>query len=89
MRKTELKTIVNEGLATGKRYLIVKIETEGSPAPELIINPLENIRAKMDYYSKVYNDDLELIRAKETGKSIRIVDAMMTNNFNDLVWFVF
>jgi predicted Fe-Mo cluster-binding NifX family protein len=89
MRKAEFKKIVAEGVARARAFLIVKIETEGNPAPEIIINPAENITAKMAYYERAYNDDMELIAAKENGKSIRIVDAIMTNNFNDLGWFVY
>lgn len=37
---------------------------------EFIINPIENFAVKKEYYSKAYNDDLELI----TCPSIKIVD---------------
>lgn len=89
MTKEQFKRIVEEGVFRGKRYLAVKIETEGNPAPEIIINPSDNINAKMRYYDKAYNDDMELIAAKESGKLIRITDALMTSNFNDLSWFVY
>lgn len=89
MKKVNLKKIVEEGVSCGKLFLVVKIETEGNPAPEIIINPSENIGAKMAYYDKAYNDDLELISAKASGKSIRITDAIMTSNFNVLNWFAY
>ena len=89
MKKVDFKQTVSEGFSRGKEFLIVKIETEGNPAPEIIINPKENIVAKMAYYYTAYNDDLELIKAKESGKLIRITDVLLTNNLNDLKWFVY
>ena len=89
MKKTEFKNIVADGLGRGRGFLVVKIEIEGNPGPEIIVNPAENIAAKMAYYDKTYNEDLELIRAKESGKLIRITDALMTSNLNDLNWFVY
>lgn len=89
MKKTEFKNIVADGLGRGRGFLVVKIETEENPGPEIIVNPAENIAAKMAYYDKTYNEDLELIRAKESGKLIRITDALMTSNLNDLNWFVY
>ena len=69
--------------------MIVKIATEGNPAPEIIINPSENFAQKTAYYNKAYNDDMELIKAKESGKSIRITDVLLTSNLIDLTWFVY
>ena len=89
MKKSEFKKLVLDGLERGKNFLVVKIETEGNPAAEIILNPSENIAAKMAYYDKAYNDDLELIAAKNNGKSIRIIDALMTSNLIDLTWFVY
>ena len=89
MNKAKFKKIVEDGVYRGKQFLAVKIETEGNPGPEIIVNPSENINAKMAYYDKAYNDDLELISAKTSGKLIRITDAIMTSNLNDLMWFVY
>lgn len=89
MKKTEFKQIVADGQARNKNFLAVKIETEGNPGPEIIVNPAENFAAKVAYYDKAYNDDMELIAAKNSGKLIRITDALMTSNLNDLSWFVY
>lgn len=89
MKKTEFKKIVADGQARNRNFLVVKIETEGNPGPEVIVNPAENFAAKMAYYDKAYNDDMELIHAKESGKLIRITDALVTSNLNDLNWFVY
>lgn len=89
MKKAEFKKIVQDGTNRCKNFLAVRIETEGNLGPEIILNPAENITAKMAYYDKAYNEDMELIRAKESGKLIRITDALMTSNLNDLNWFVY
>ena len=88
MKKAEFKAIVSEGVNRRRDYLAVKIETEGNPSPEVILNPIENLAEKMAYYDKAYNDDMELIRAKESGKLIRVTDVLVTSNFNDLNWFI-
>lgn len=89
MVKAKFKQIVEDGRSRGKCYMVVKIETEGNPGPEVIVNPAENFAAKLSYYDKAYNDDMELIAAKSAGKSVRISDAIMTSNLNDLNWFIF
>ena len=89
MTKVEFKAAISDGLERSRVYMVVKIETEGNPAPEVIVNPIENVPEKMAYYEKAYNEDMELITAKSAGKSIRIIDAIMTNNLNDLNWFIY
>lgn len=89
MTKEKFKQIVDEGISLGKCFMVVKIETEGNSAPETIVNPSENFVPKLSYYDKAYNDDLELIAAKNAGKSIRISDILMTSNLSDLNWFVY
>lgn len=89
MNKTKFKEIVRDGILRRKKFMVVKIETEGNPGPEIIINPSENFDMKTKYYLEAYNEDMELIKAKEVGKTIKIIDALMTNNLNDLSWFAY
>lgn len=89
MKKAKFNHIVAEGMSRDRRFLVVKIETEGNPGIEIIVNPSENFAAKVAYYNKAYNDDMELIQAKASGKLIRITDVLMTNNLNDLNWFAY
>lgn len=89
MRKAELNKIIEEGINRDKAFLAVKITTEGNPTPEIIINHAESIPQKRAYYNKAYNDDLELITAKNSGKLIRIEDALATSNLFDLSWFAY
>ncbi len=89
MCKSEFLKIVDEGIARNKNFMVIKIATEGNPGPEIIINSKENYEQKIGYYDKAYNEDMELIKAKEVGKLIRITDVLMTSNLNDLSWFAY
>ena len=89
MTRENFKQIVKEGLDRKKTFIIVKIDTEGNPAPEIIINPAENFDQKIKYYLGAYNENMELIKAKESGKLIKITDVLMTSNLNDLTWFAY
>ena len=89
MTKKEFMDQVKSGMSRGRQFMAVLIETEGNPVTEVIINRAENFNMKVKYYDKAYNDDMELIKAKEAGKSIRITDVLMTNNLADLNWFIF
>ena len=89
MNKEEFNRIVNEGIDRNKNFIVVKIDREGDPAPEIIINSKENFPKKIGYYNKAYDDNMELIKAKDTGKLIRVTDVLMTSNLNDLSWFVY
>ena len=87
MKKAKFDAVIEDGINRGKNFMVVKIATEGNPGSEIIVNPAENFRAKLSYYNKAYNDDMELIAAKTAGKSVRIVDVLMTSNLADLNWF--
>ena len=89
MSKKDFLRIIDEGVERRRYFMVVKIETEGNPAPEIIINPAENFSQKIRYYDKSYNDHMELIKAKEAGKVIRVMDVLMTSNLNDLAWFAY
>ena len=89
MTKQQFNKIVNEGIERNRDFMVVKIETAGNPGAEIIINPKENFLQKARYYDKSYNDDMELIKAKEAGKIIKITDVLMTSNLNTLGWFAY
>lgn len=89
MKKAEFKEIIDEGMRRNKEFLAVRVETEGNPGPEIIINPRENLDAKIRYYMTAYNDDMELIKAKESGKIVKITKVLMTNNFDAMSWFAY
>lgn len=83
MNKSVLKAVFINAKAAGAKYIGVKIETEGSSEPEIIINPQGNFDAKFDYYMNAYDDELVLISAKGK-KDIRITGAAHGNSFEDI-----
>lgn len=89
MKKQEFNEIVKEGINRGREFMVVKIRTEGNAGPEIIINGSENFKQKLSYYDKAYDDNMELIKAKEAGKLITIEDVLVTNNLAELNWFVY
>lgn len=89
MTKAEFNERVQEGINRGKLFMVVKIETEGNPAPEIIVNGSENFKPKTGYYNRAYNADMELIKAKESGQLVKITDVLLTSNLSDLNWFFY
>lgn len=83
MNKSVLKAVFINAKAAGAKYIGVKIETEGSSEPEIIINPQGNFDAKFNYYMNAYDDELVLISAKGK-KDIRITGAAHGNSFEDI-----
>lgn len=83
MNKSALKAVFINAKAVGARYVGVRIATEGSSQPEIIINPKENFDAKFEYYISAYDDDLTLISAKGK-KDIRITGIAQGNTFEDI-----
>lgn len=83
MNKSALKAVFINAKAVGARYIGVRIATEGSSQPEIIINPKENFDAKFEYYMKAYDDDLTLISAKGK-KDICITGIAQGNVFEDI-----
>lgn len=83
MNKSALKAVFTNAKAVGARYVGVRVKTEGSSQPEIIINPKENFDEKLNYYMSAYDDDLILISAKGK-KDIRITGIAQGNAFEDI-----
>lgn len=83
MNKSALKALFINAKVEGARYIGVRIATEGSSEPEIIINPEKNFDSKFDYYMSAYDDDLILISAKGK-KEIRITGIAQGNTFEDI-----
>lgn len=83
MNKSTLKALFINAKVEGARYIGVRIATEGSSEPEIIINPQGNFDAKFDYYMNAYDDDLILISAKGK-KEIRITGIAQGDTFEDI-----
>lgn len=89
MNKEQLKEVFRDAHDRRRTFIAVKIETEGNPAPEVILIRSESFSAKEKYYNRAYTDDLELISAKNAGTTVRIVDALATSNLSELNWFAY
>lgn len=84
MKKQQFRNIIMEGVRRDKRFLIVKIKNEKEFHPRLVIIREEDITTAVNRYLKATDDKMIF---KDTGD--QIIDALMTNNFNDLSWFAY
>jgi hypothetical protein len=68
------------------KFVAVRIEMQGFPEAEVIINPIINADSKLEYYQKTYDENLNHIHAK----GIKIVGCTFGNDWNeieeDLYW---
>jgi hypothetical protein len=71
MNLSELNACFDQAEQNDGNFIAVRIEMEGFPKPELIINERENFQAKKEYYNRAYNEDCTL----KTFQGIRIVAA--------------
>lgn len=62
------------------KYVGVKIQMQGFPKPEIIINENENFDSKFAYYKKAYNEDLTL----KTFNGINIIGFTYGDTFADI-----
>ncbi len=54
----KLEVMMKDGIDTDCGYIVMRIDMDGFPSPEIIINPINNFKDKMEYIKKTYNDDL-------------------------------
>jgi len=50
---------------SSERFFYITVAMEGFPMAEIIINPIENLDAKLAYYANTYDDNLKHKYAKE------------------------
>lgn len=92
MRKAEFTQAVVEGVNRNRRFMVVKTETDGSIGAEITITPSENFTAKLAYYDRFYNDNMQMVVSSSlpgAGKVVSVTDVLMTSNLNDLNWFAY
>lgn len=61
-------------------FVAVRIEMDGFPEAEVIINPIVNANSKLEYYKNTYDENLN---HKHT-KGIKIVGCTFGNDFNEI-----
>lgn len=75
-----LKTCFQAANLENAKYVGIKIEMEGFPKAEIIINERDNFEKKINYYINAYNEDLTL----KTFNGIKIVGFTYGNNFKEI-----
>lgn len=66
--KQHLLKEINEAIEEGKGIEVL-ISNPNTPRTETIINPVENLPYKLEYYAKAYDDELQ----HNHDKSVKIV----------------
>lgn len=69
-----------EASQQGKKYVGIKIEMQGFPKAEIIINENENFDSKFAYYKKAYNNDLTL----KAFNGIKIIGFTYGDSFQEI-----
>lgn len=80
MKIGNLEKCFYEASQKDAKYVGVKIQMQGVPKPEIIINENENFDSKFDYYKKAYNDDLTL----KTFNGIKIIGFTYGDSFEEI-----
>jgi hypothetical protein len=68
--KEEFIHFVEQAKAKKEKYVAIAIQMDNLPKHEIIINPIENIDGKLEYYKNTYDDNLKHKYAKD---NVRIV----------------
>jgi hypothetical protein len=64
----------------GYEYIAIKINMEGFPEPEVIINREDNFDSKLNYYRNTYDENLR----HKHAQGIKIVDAVYGSDFDSI-----
>lgn len=80
MNLLNLEKCFYEARQKGRKYVGVKIEMQGFPKPEIIINENINFDSKFAYYKKACNEDLTL----KTFNGIKIIGFTYGDSFTDI-----
>lgn len=62
------------------KFVAVRIEMEGFPEAEIIVNPIINADSKIAYYKKTYDENLN----HKHAKGIRIVGCSFGNDMAEI-----
>jgi hypothetical protein len=75
-----LENCFSEAANVGAAFVGVKIEMDGFPQPEVIINKAENIESKLAYYKKTYDENLN----HKFAPGIKIIGFTYGDDFGDI-----
>jgi hypothetical protein len=77
---TNLENCFNQAAALGVPFVAVKIQMDGFPQPEVIINKAENIESKLEYYKKTYDENLN----HKFAPGIKIIGFTHGDDYGDI-----
>lgn len=80
MEFNNLQNCFTNAILQDKKYVGVKIEMEGFPKAEIIINDKENFESKFAYYKKAYDENLVL----KSFNGIKIVGFAYGDSFEEI-----
>ena len=75
-----LESCFNAAYQNKSNFVAVKVQMQGFEKPDIIINQFDNIKEKLAYYKKAYNDNLTL----KTFSGIKIIGFTHGNSFKDI-----
>lgn len=76
----DLEDCCAKALETGSDNIAIYIENDDIPDLEVIINPYNNIEKKLEYFKKVYDEDLN----HRHSEGIRIVGCTYGKTFAEI-----
>ena len=76
----KLEQCFYEASQQGKKYVGIKVQMQGFPKAEIIINENENFDSKFEYYKKAYNEDLTL----KAFSGIKIIGFTYADSFQEI-----
>ncbi|ALS22113.1 hypothetical protein [Paenibacillus naphthalenovorans] len=78
--QNDLKLAFDAATVNGDRFVGLKIQMSGFEKDEIIINERENFQAKLEYYQRVYDEDLN----HKFSQGIKILGITSANSFDEI-----
>ena len=75
-----LEKIFNRAKELDMYYVAIRVEMDGFPKAEIIINPIENVDTKLAYYKNAYDENLN----HKIAKGIRIRGFAFGKDMNEI-----
>lgn len=63
-----------------QKYVAIQVYMNGFPRCEIIVNQVENVDTKLEYYKKTYDEELN----HKFAEGIKIVGFSFGNSFTDI-----
>lgn len=80
LNMNHLENNFNYAIEYGEKFVAVKIEMKGFAEAEIIVNPIENAKDKIDYYKKTYDDELN----HKYAEGIKIIGFTFGDNMSEI-----